>query len=103
MLFTSADKGNTTVAFNRNEYNFKVNELLSNQKTYEIVRDNPLDSTLQNLYKLTKRWFDKKYIDNEIEPNGKRTKRTYNYIPTTDGVLYTKYGSISKSSTTGPE
>ena len=41
-MFTSADKGNVTVAIGKNDYLNKVGETLSDKKTYEMLDTNPL-------------------------------------------------------------
>ncbi|KYQ53416.1 hypothetical protein ALC60_07482, partial [Trachymyrmex zeteki] len=41
VIFTSADKGSVTVALNRQVYISKVNEMLQDENTYEIIKMDP--------------------------------------------------------------
>ena len=51
----------------------------------EIIKD-PLDMLLKRIKKIAKRWYDNKYIDDEIV-NEKISKKTLDYIYTTDTNL----------------
>jgi len=44
IIFTRADKGNVTVALNKTVYNKKMEELLQDKNTYEIVKKNLINS-----------------------------------------------------------
>jgi len=49
VTFTRTDKGNVTVALNRNVYVQKIEELLHDKKTYSLIKRNPASSIKKNL------------------------------------------------------
>ena len=64
IVFTRADKGNTTVALTRTDYNEKVKNLLQDENTYQV---RPKDTTtkIQNkVNSLVKSWENKSLINN---------------------------------------
>jgi len=82
VLFTRADKGNTVVALDRNEYISKMEDCLSDKNTYTILQRNPVNKLLTNLKKLLKRWTNSKYI----------SIQTHNYINSSNPILPRAYG-----------
>jgi len=52
ILFTKADKGNTTVALDRNKYCSQMETLLHNKDTYEIVKNDPPKKVISVLISL---------------------------------------------------
>jgi len=49
VIFTRADKGNVTVALNKNVYIKKIEELLHDKETYLVIKRNPALSIEKNL------------------------------------------------------
>jgi len=63
IIFTRADKGNTVVAFDRINYNNKMETLFCDTNTYTIITRNPVNKLRDNFKKqLLKRWLNHKYI-----------------------------------------
>lgn len=42
IIFTRADKGNITVAIQKNDYINKINDMLCDKDTYSIINYNPI-------------------------------------------------------------
>lgn len=82
VLFTRADKGNTTVVLNKNDYISKMEDLLGDKNTYEIVKKDHTKKLTNDLHSLLSRWKNRNYI----------TEQTYKWLNTTDGVLPRAYG-----------
>lgn len=80
--FTRADKGNVTVAINKDEYILKMNEILSDEKTYIKVSKDPTKKLIRDLHSLLMKWKKCEYI----------TELTYKRLNCTDGVLPRAYG-----------
>jgi len=81
ILFTKADKGNITVAINREEYTNKMESMLQDKNTYIIIKKNPMKSLERKLNHLLMNWFQKSFI----------TKQTYFSLFLSDSIL-PKYG-----------
>ncbi|XP_018361286.1 PREDICTED: uncharacterized protein LOC108760014 [Trachymyrmex cornetzi] len=64
IIFTRADKGNSTVALDRSYYNDKIQELLNDTETYTLVKKNPALNLEKSLNNLLKKWHQKNYINN---------------------------------------
>jgi len=62
IIFTKADKGNITVALDREVYISKVEELLNDVNTYTVVKRNPIKFIENNLNNLLKKWLLNDYI-----------------------------------------
>jgi len=54
ILFTKADKGNVTVAINKEEYMNKMELMLQDKNTYIIILKNPIKSLERKLNDLLK-------------------------------------------------
>jgi len=81
ILFTRADKGNTTVALNKNEYLSQMMSL-NDKDTYTVVNNDPTKKVISKLTSLISEWKKLNYIDN----------RTYKQIYCSDGPLPRAYG-----------
>jgi len=62
VIFTRADKGNVTVALDRNDYNSKITNMLDDINTYIKVNKDPINKMISNLKKLLTRWKTSDYI-----------------------------------------
>jgi hypothetical protein len=82
IIFTKADKGNITVAMDRNGYIFEMNKTLSDEDTYVKVEKNPVRKIESSLTDTLKRWFKKEYI----------TKQQLYHLRTSDALLPKAYG-----------
>jgi len=82
ILFTRADKGNTTVAIDLLDYNNKMIEMLSDSNIYTVVKKDPTKILTNNVRDLLSKWLKNKYID----------RLTYKKILVTDGLLPRAYG-----------
>jgi len=82
ILFTRADKGNTTVALDKFEYEDKINNMLNDKETYRLIDKDPINSITDNLRKMLTHWKNREFID----------KITYNSLFVSDGVLPRAYG-----------
>jgi len=63
IIFTRADKGNITVALNKNNYIKKVEEVLSDINTYTLIKKDPSTSIERKLNDLLRYWYNKDYIN----------------------------------------
>jgi len=63
IIFTRADKGNITVALNKNDYIKKMEELLNYTTTYTLITRDPSTSVEKKLNDLLKHWYNKEYIN----------------------------------------
>ncbi|KYN28656.1 hypothetical protein ALC57_01909 [Trachymyrmex cornetzi] len=82
ILITRADKGNTTVIMNLDNYKSKMNELLADQSTYMVVSKDPTNKITTKIRSLLTKWKQKSYID----------EYTYKKLHVSDGVLPRCYG-----------
>ena len=60
IIFTRADKGNMTVALNSQMYISRVNEMLQDVDTYEVVERDPTRRMITGLRTLLVSWKEKK-------------------------------------------
>jgi len=82
IIFTKADKGNATVVLNKSTYIRKMEELLSDQETYSIIRKNPIPSIEKNLNDTLKKWLHHGFI----------TKKEFFCLRSSDSLLPKAYG-----------
>lgn len=82
ILFTKADKGNTTVAIDISDYNNKMTNLLSDNETYAIIDKDPTKKITNGLRDLLTRWKKNKYIAESV----------YRSLMLSDGILPRAYG-----------
>lgn len=66
IIFTRADKGNITVALNRDDYISKVNNMLLDTNTYIVNRD-PTPSLVRKTQVILKNWKKREYISRSTE------------------------------------
>ncbi|XP_011858662.1 PREDICTED: uncharacterized protein LOC105556190 [Vollenhovia emeryi] len=62
ILFTRADKGNVTVAIEKNLYVNKMLDILNDRETYEIVKKDPSQILERKLNNILKNWAEREYI-----------------------------------------
>jgi len=62
IIFTRADKGNITVALNKNNYINKMECLLGDINTYTLIKKDPSASIEKKLNARIKFWHKEKYI-----------------------------------------
>ena len=62
IIFTRADKGNTTVPLNKDLYIMKVEELLNDRDNYTKIKHNPAQKIEKDLNKLLKGWLNNELI-----------------------------------------
>jgi len=62
IIFTRADKGNVTVALDKTSYTKNIEEILSDESTYTIIKKNPCKILERNLNETLKNWHKKEYI-----------------------------------------
>lgn len=77
-----ADKGNVTVAVDRDTYMDKMSVLLSDQDTYKVVKKDPTRNLINQLHVILMRWKKNNYI----------SLAAYRSLNCTDGVLPRAYG-----------
>jgi len=82
ILFTKADKGNVTVAINRDEYIRTIEGMLDDKNTYITIKKNPIKNTEKYLNDMLKKLFQKSFI----------TKQTYFSLFSSDSTLLKAYG-----------
>ena len=82
VIFTRADKGNVTVALNKDEYREKMRFLLDDIETYDRVGKDPTKKIIGDLHKLLINWKRNKFISIDI----------YRRLNCTDGILPRAYG-----------
>ncbi|XP_072743287.1 uncharacterized protein [Anoplolepis gracilipes] len=82
VILTKADKGNVTVALDKNEYVTKVENLLADESTYIIVKKDPIKKLISDLRDLLVRWKNRGHISTV----------TYKSLLFTDGTLPRAYG-----------
>lgn len=84
MLFTTADKGNVTVALDKMDYINKLEAQLTDYNTYKVVKKNSLSNLKTNTYKILKHWnincyLTKKYNDIELTQTNTNLSRIYGF------------------------
>jgi len=62
LIITRADKGNITVALDKDKYIQKIEEMLNDDETYMVVNRNPINKLISNLRELLVRWKNNGYI-----------------------------------------
>ena len=62
IIFTHADKGNVTVALDKDAYSNKMTTLLSDVDTYVLINKNPTKKLTTTLRSMLTRWKTKNYI-----------------------------------------
>ncbi|XP_067216923.1 reticulocyte-binding protein homolog 1 isoform X1 [Linepithema humile] len=82
IIFTRADKGNTTVAIDKPKYIIDMEKILDDKNTYNTIQKDPTNKLTTNLRNVLTRWKNQKYID----------EKTYRCLLETDGVLPRAYG-----------
>lgn len=63
LIVLRADNGNVTVVINRDDYNNKINDTLSDNTTYMTFPTNPIVSIQNKTNKQIKELYNNKYID----------------------------------------
>jgi len=84
IIFTRADKGNVTVASNRDEYIKKIELMLQDNNTYITVEKNPISNLEKNLNIMLKKWLQQGFIS---------PKPTY-FSFSSDSILPKAYGLL---------
>lgn len=82
VIFTRADKGNSTVALDKDVYTNKITEMLQDKDTYIKVNKNPIRKIGNELRGLLKKWRDLDYISPTI----------FKKLSCSDGILPRAYG-----------
>lgn len=62
IIFTRADKGNVTVALEKDLYITELEKILDDNSTYTKIKKNPINNIEKTLNNFLKRWVDKDYI-----------------------------------------
>jgi len=82
ILFTKADKGNTVVALDKNDYIKNMEICLSDSDTYTIVKRDPVNKLIKDLKTMLKRWLNLKYI----------SSRAHSFLQVSGATLPRAYG-----------
>ncbi|KYM93385.1 hypothetical protein ALC62_16014 [Cyphomyrmex costatus] len=82
VIYTHADKGNVTVALDKDVYVSNMNSLFSDSNTYEIIKKDPTKKLTSSLRVMLTEWKNKDYID------GSEYRKLY----CSDGMLPRAYG-----------
>ena len=82
ILITNADKGNVTVALNKDSYVSRMEEILSDTSTYALVDKDPSTKLTRDLRAFLVGWRRDQFID----------ELTYRRLLTSDGVTPRAYG-----------
>jgi len=82
IILTRADKGNITVALDKENYIRKMEEMLQNDNIYINVKKDPTRSIIGNLRKLLTRWKNSEFI----------STTTHRTLTSSDGLLPRAYG-----------
>ncbi|KYQ48744.1 hypothetical protein ALC60_12250, partial [Trachymyrmex zeteki] len=82
ILIRNTDKGNATVVLDKDVYVSKMEEILSDTNTYQLINKDPIKKLIQDLRVLLVEWKCNRFID---EP-------TYRRLLTTDGIIPRAYG-----------
>jgi len=65
IIFTKADKGNITVAMDKNFYLKKMEDILRDVNIYTVVKRNPAKTIEDNLNNKLKKWLQKEFISKQ--------------------------------------
>ena len=79
-----ADKGRATVVLDRKEYEQKIETLLSDQKTYELLKKDPTTTVKNKLINQLKTWKKEGTISNDLY---KKIYPTFDQAPKFYGIL----------------
>lgn len=82
IIYTRADKGNITVALNKDSYIRNIEDMLKDESIYTIIKKNPATKIEKNLNNMLKKWKDKEFI----------TGRDYYIMRSSDSILPKAYG-----------
>ena len=82
LIITRADKGNVSVALNKDAYVNKMEILLGDRNTHEVVKKDPIKKMISALRELLVRWRDSEFISSS----------TYFHLRCSDGELPRAYG-----------
>jgi len=82
ILFTRADKDNTVVALDKNEYINNMETCLSDSDTYIRLKHNPIKKLFHELKTMLKRWNNLKYV----------SSHSYSFLNTSNAILPRAYG-----------
>ncbi|XP_024891393.1 uncharacterized protein LOC112467144 [Temnothorax curvispinosus] len=82
LLLTRADKGNVTVALDRDKYITKMEELLGDKETYKVVTKDPTRKLTTRARELLTRWKKSDFISESL----------YRFLYCSDGTLPRAYG-----------
>jgi len=82
IIFTRADKGNTTVMLDQKDYRRKINDMLNDTNTYTIIKRDPLNKMISELRNLLTRWKNSNYI----------SPKKYKALYRSEGILPRAYG-----------
>lgn len=82
IIFSRADKGNVTVAMDKNTYLSKMLDLFKDSNTYLPIKKDPTRRLIGDLHCLLARWKNNNYI----------SSARYRRLNCTDGVLPRAYG-----------
>ncbi|KAM0728324.1 hypothetical protein ACS0PU_005106 [Formica fusca] len=82
LIVTHADKGNITVVLDKQEYFHKIEEMLMDTNTYNIIKKDPTKNLTSRLRDLLSRWRDLEFI----------SPSTYRSLYCSDGILPKAYG-----------
>jgi len=82
IIFTRADKSNTTVALDKDDYYKKITEVLQDTNTYIKIKKDPTINITTSLRNLLIRWKESKYISTSA----------YKQLMCNDGILMRTYG-----------
>lgn len=88
LLVTYADKGNVTVVMDKNLYFDKMENLLNDANTYQVVSKDPTESIQRNFNALISDWEKRKYFSSNKIENAPLAKFLRNY----NGVSPKMYG-----------
>lgn len=83
IIFTRADKGNITVAIDKNEYLSQMKNALNDPNTYTVVEKNPTKKIENELNNRLKHLLNKKYI----------TSQQYHSLRSSDKLIPKVYGT----------
>jgi len=61
IIFTKADKGNITVALDKNKYITKMEEMLQDQDTYSNIKNNSINKLMNSARTLLTSWTKSNY------------------------------------------
>lgn len=82
LILTRSDKGNVTVALDRDVYIAKIEEILDDTETYKVIARDPTNKLINNLKDILSRWKKSKFI----------SEGTYKSLLCISGSLPRAYG-----------